>query len=80
MNLWLVVYNAAMLVHAVIHLSYTIIWIKAKDPTMQLTRIRIFFHMWIYLLEAVWFIYGNTFIYSDDIKACEDNFQKRDGE
>ena len=59
-----------MLVHAVVNFTYMCIWRRAKDPTMQLTRIQVFFHFWVVLFEAVWFIYGNTFIYKDETIEC----------
>ena len=37
---------------------------------MQLTRIQVFFHFWVVLFEAAWFIYGNTFIYKDETIEC----------
>ena len=74
LNEWLVVHTCQMLVHVFVHLAYSIIWIKAKDPTYQLTRIRVFFHVWVYLFEAAWLIYGNTFVYSSEMRECgEDN-------
>ena len=67
---WLMVYAFIMLVHALVYFTKVSIWRRAKDPMMQLTRIRVFFHFWVILFEAVWFIYGNTFIYSDETKDC----------
>ena len=30
-----------------------------------------FFGGWVFLVEAGWIIYGNTFIYSNEIKNCD---------
>ena len=34
-----------------------------------------FFGFWVYLADAIWLIYGNTFIYADEIKNCDDDFE-----
>ena len=70
LNEWLLVYCVLIGIHAATTISYVIMWKCAKDPTLQVTRIRVFFHVWVYLFEAGWLIYGNTFIYSDKMKNC----------
>lgn len=34
-----------------------------------------FFGVWVFLAEAAWIIYGNTFIYSDEIRDCEETLE-----
>ena len=36
-------------------------------------KMELFYGLWIFLFEACWIIYGNTFIYDEDIKNC--NFE-----
>ena len=43
------------------------IWKKAKDPPYQQIKMEVFFGVWLFLAEAAWIIYGNTFIYSEEI-------------
>lgn len=47
------------------------IYKKTKDPSTAQIKLELFFGVWVFLLEAGWIIYGNTFIYSDEIKGCE---------
>ena len=74
LNKWLLVHNVLMFIHALVHFAYCFIWIWAKDPTIWLTRFRVFFHFWVYLFEAGWIIYGSTFIYSEEIKECGEKY------
>lgn len=48
-------------------------WKKAKDPSEMQIKIELFYGVWIFLLEACWLIYGNTFIYTEEIKVCHDH-------
>ena len=32
----------------------------------------LFFKFWVYLFEAIWVIYGSTFIYSDEVASCDE--------
>ena len=45
-------------------------WLKAIDPSRQQIKIELFYGLWVFLFEASWIIYGNTFIYSDDVTNC----------
>ena len=47
------------------------IWHKAKDPSITQMKVEVFYGIWIFLMEAGWIIYGNTFIYDDEYKNCE---------
>ena len=48
-----------------------IIWHKAKDPSVQQIKVEIYYGVWIFLFEASWIIYGNTFIYTEAYDNCE---------
>lgn len=48
-------------------MAIIIIWRDAKDPMIQQLKVEVFFGLWLFVMEAVWIIYGNTFIYSDEI-------------
>ena len=37
-------------------------------------KLEIFFGAWLFIVEACWLIYGNTFIYDDAIKNCSADF------
>ena len=52
-------------------------WKSAKDPSYTQVKIELFYGIWVFLLEAVWLIYGNTFIYNDTIKDCNTSFQHK---
>mmetsp|Transcript_17226 Transcript_17226/g.21753 ORF Transcript_17226/g.21753 Transcript_17226/m.21753 type:complete len:110 (-) Transcript_17226:449-778(-) len=52
-------------------ISIIAIWHKAKDPTVQQLKVEIFFGAWVFLAEACWIIYGNSFIYDDEYKNCK---------
>ena len=41
---------------------------------MQL-KMELFFGMWVFIVEVGWLIYGNTFIYDDEIKDCNATFK-----
>ena len=36
-----------------------------------------FYGMWLFLFEAAWLIYGNTFIYDDKIEHCDETFESK---
>jgi len=52
-----------------------ILWGCANDPELAETRLTIFFKVWVYVFEAVWDIYGSTFIYSDKVSYCDDTLR-----
>ena len=47
-------------------------WLCANDPEIGETRLNVFFKSWVYLFEAIWVIYGSTFIYSDSVSNCHE--------
>lgn len=44
------------------------------DPATQQIKLELFFGAWVFAVETGWLIYGNTFIYEDDIKDCDEIF------
>ena len=50
------------------------IWRRAKEPALMQIKLELFFGMWVFVAEAGWLIYGNTFIYTDKIKNCDVDF------
>ena len=50
------------------------IWRRAKEPSIMQIKLELFFGMWIFIAEAGWIIYGNTFIYTEQIKNCDARF------
>ena len=42
-------------------------------------KLELFFGMWVFVAEAGWLIYGNTFIYTDKIKNCDVDFHQTVG-
>ena len=46
------------------------IWLKAKDPTYYEFLMNLTFFFFVFLPEVGWYIYGNTFLYSKQIKEC----------
>ena len=47
------------------------IWLRAKDPGDTHLLAELFYGAWVFLAETGWLIYGNTFIYTDEIMNCE---------
>ena len=41
------------------------IWRRAKEPAIMQIKLELFYGMWVFIIEAGWIIYGNTFIYTD---------------
>ena len=64
LNVWLLVYLSLQGGHTVRTIILIGIWKKAKDPPYQQIKMEVFFGVWLFLAEAAWIIYGNTFIYS----------------
>ena len=67
LNEWLLVHLVIEVLHTISNVCGLVIWGCARDPSLAETRLSAFFKIFIYLVEAAWVIYGNTFIYSDDI-------------
>jgi len=61
---WLMVYNILQGAHILRTLTIIYLWGKAKDPSYQQIKVEVFYGIWVFLFEAGWLIYGNTFIYS----------------
>ena len=40
-------------------------------------KIELFYGIWLFVLEAGWIIYGNTFIYTEESKDCNGEFVHR---
>ena len=57
--------------HTITSVCGLVIWGCARDPSLAETRLSAFGKIFIYLAEAAWVIYGNTFIYSDEINECD---------
>ena len=57
--------------HSIRTIVLLAIWRSAVDPPYQQIKMEVFFGVWIFLMEAGWIIYGNTFIYSDEIRNCD---------
>ena len=51
------------------------IWKRANDPPYQQIKFEVFAGGWVFVAEAGWIIYGNTFIYSDEITSCDVEFK-----
>ena len=75
LNVWLLVYQILQGFHAVRTLILIIVWKRAKDPPYQQIKTEVFFGGWVFLAEAGWIIYGNTFIYSEQIKSCDVDYK-----
>ena len=74
---WLAIYNNIALLHVIRTLTLVCIWRCAKDPAMTHIKLEVFYGVWIFLLEIVWLIYGNTFIYDDKIQDCNDEIEAK---
>lgn len=72
LNVWLVVYCLNESLHTLTRVVAMCIWGCANDPELAETRLTIFFKIWVYVFEAIWVIYGSTFIYSDEVSTCDD--------
>ena len=71
---WLAVYNLLAGLHMVRTLIIVCVWRKSMDPAQTQIYIELLYGMWIFLAEAAWLIYGNTFIYDEEIKDCDKTF------
>ena len=47
------------------------IWRRAKDPSVAQLKFELLFGIWVFLVEACWILYGNSFIYDTEIKQCD---------
>ena len=51
------------------------IWKKLVDPPLNQIKLEFFFGFWLFLAEVAWQIYGNTFIYDENIDHCKEDAQ-----
>ena len=49
-------------------------WRSAEDPATQQIKLELFFGGWVFLVETGWLIYGNTFIYDEEVVNCDSEF------
>ena len=68
LNIWLLGYLIIQGAHLLRTIILIHIWRTAKDPSVAQIKVELFYGAWIFLAEAGWLIYGNTFIYEDEIK------------
>ena len=71
--MWLSFYCLIELVLVATCIVEILFWGCANDPNLAGTRLRLFFQYWVYLLTAVWIVYGSSFIYADEIKQCKES-------
>ena len=77
-NVWLCGYamiEAAQFLRTVVIIM---IWMRARDPSHTQLKLELFYGLWVFIVEAGWLIYGNTFVYSDTIKECDYENEKYD--
>ena len=70
MNQWLYGYLALGLLHTIRTVLILHAWHKKPDPSLSQLKIEVYYGAWVFLLETGWLIYGNTFIYEDEIRNC----------
>ena len=71
LDVWLIVYLCLQALHMIRTCFVMLAWWKAKDPSVIQLKIELFFGVWVFLMEAGWIIYGNSFIYTDEMVNCE---------
>ena len=72
---WLSVYNLIASLQLIRTFAIILVWHKAKDPAQVQLKIELFYGVWLFLAEASLIIYGNTFIYDEEIKDCNEAFR-----
>jgi len=70
LNIWLMGYLVSQALHLIRTVVIVMIWLRAKDPSFSQILAELFYGAWVFIGEAGWLIYGNTFIYSTEIKEC----------
>ena len=70
LDLWLLIYVIITALHLVRTIAIIFVLLKAKDPATSTIKMEAYFGVWVFLFEVVWLIYGNSFIYTDDVKNC----------
>ena len=71
LSVWLLVYNVLQGLQIVRTSACLAIWDHAEDPSLSQIKLEVFYGIWVFLAEAVWLIYGNTFIYDSEIANCD---------
>ena len=71
MNVWLVVYLVLQCIHLVRTVMIMIIWKCARDPSVQQIKVELLLGVWVFLAEACWIIYGNTFVFDEETQTCQ---------
>jgi hypothetical protein len=69
------VYEILQGLHVLRTLAVVFIWKKAKDPATSQIKLEIFYGVWLFMVEAAWLIYGNTFIYHDHTEDCDEQIE-----
>ena len=70
LNLWLLVYCFVQGLHEIRSIAVIYIWHKANDPAVAQLKLELIYGGWVFILEACWIIYGNTFIYTEESQQC----------
>ena len=71
LNVWLLCYTLIEVLQIGRTVVKIYIWRKKRDPPGQQIKVEIFFGIWLFMLEVAWQIYGNTFIYEEEIQDCK---------
>jgi hypothetical protein len=71
LDTWLLVYTILIFLHIVRRIVLIIVWKKSLDPNVTQTQFDVFFILLVVCPELGIFIWGNTFIYSDEIEKCK---------
>jgi hypothetical protein len=72
LNIWLLIYLIIQGCHLLRTIILIFIWRKAKDPSVSWIKLDMYFGLWVFLAEAALIIYGNTFIYDEEFKSCDE--------
>ena len=68
---WLMIYVGIEVLHAAERTAVGVCWLYVKEPVNAEGRLFIFFRLWLIIGEAALIVYGNTFIFSEQIDECE---------
>lgn len=71
-NVWLCVYACIQFVLTVCSIMQVCIWLRAKDPPYEESKLRLYLQYLVYIFAGCWIIYGSTFMFTDEIKHCEE--------
>jgi hypothetical protein len=70
LSIWLIVYCFIQLAHIVRQIAAICIWHRAKDPALEQTKSDVAFVILIVIPEIAWYIYGYSFIFTNDTENC----------